>query len=105
MNIEERKWWKTMFREYGLVPKPKGVCKGGCRHCLANKMTAGKGHPNWEIMFWQSISSNGKYERSHRWQDRGKNNIEDVTQFEMGMNNRKYRGVKRQRHIYMQSKK
>jgi hypothetical protein len=95
MNVEESKWWRTMFKEYGLVPKDKGICKGGCRRCEANRTTRGRGHPDWEIMFWQSISSNGKYERSHRWQDRGKN-IEDITQFEVGMNNRKFKRYRKQ---------
>ena len=64
--------------------------KCGCRHCMAMKMHRGRGHPNWEIMFWQSIYSTGKFERSPDWRDRDFKNIEDITQFEVGMNNRKY---------------
>ena len=80
--------WAKMFREYGIVDTvKKGVCGGNCRRCKANRMTRGRNHPNWDIMFWQSIYSTGEFERSHRWQDRGQQ-LEDITQLEMGMNNR-----------------
>jgi len=64
--------------------------KCGCRKCIAMKMYRDRNHPYWEMMFWQSISSNGKFERSHRWQDRNRNNVEDITQKKVGYNNRKY---------------
>lgn len=87
----EKKEFEKILKEYGLDDYvDKGICKGHCRRCKANRMTRGRNHPNWDIMFWQSIYSTGEFERSHRWQDRGQQ-LEDITQFEMGMNNRMFR--------------
>ena len=89
-QLAEKEYRKTL-REYGLDDHvDKGICKGKCRRCKANRITRGRNHPAWEIMFWQSIYSRGEWERSPRWQDRGQQ-LEDTTQFEMGLNNRKFR--------------
>lgn len=89
-QLAKKEFEKTL-KEYGLDGYvDKGICKGHCRRCKANRMTRGRNHPNWEIMFWQSIYSSGEFERSHRFQDRGQQ-LEDITQFEMGLNNRKFR--------------
>ena len=53
-------------------------------------MSRDPNHPDWDKMFWQSIYSRGEFERSPRWQDRG-GQLEDITQFEMGLNNRKFK--------------
>lgn len=82
--------FNKLFREYGIVDTiKKGVCKGNCRRCKANRITRGRNHPAWEEMFWDSISSTGSWERSPRWRDR--KYLEDITQFEMGLNNRMFK--------------
>ena len=71
-----------------------------CRRCIAMKMWRDPNHPNWSKMFWDSVQGYGKFERSPRWQDRKNELGDDITQFEMGMNNRMHKRKRSQIHTH-----